>query len=101
MKIFSSFPIVIDRDVLLRDGSAVDSAIAGMLCIGVVVPHSSGLGGGFFMSIYEKDNRQAITLNAREKAPAGVSPNMYNDQRNLSAYGKINYSVSKLQIVAS
>lgn len=33
------------RDVLGKLGSSVDAAIAAALCLGVVHPHTSGLGG--------------------------------------------------------
>lgn len=43
----------------------MDSAIGAGLCMGVVAPQSSGLGGGMFMTIYSENTMYA--LNAREK----------------------------------
>jgi gamma-glutamyltranspeptidase / glutathione hydrolase / leukotriene-C4 hydrolase len=40
--------------ILKQNGSAVDAAIATTLCIGVVHPQSSGIGGGGFMLVYDK-----------------------------------------------
>ncbi|CAB3981524.1 gamma-glutamyltranspeptidase 1-like [Paramuricea clavata] len=48
-----------------------------MFCITVVTMHSSGIGGGNFMLIYEKQKRKAVFINAREKAPAAAHENMY------------------------
>lgn len=41
------------RDILHR-GSTVDATIAVLLCYGVVNPVSSGIGGGFFMTVYDR-----------------------------------------------
>lgn len=63
---------------MLEDGgSAVDSAIATLLCEGIILPHSMGLGGGFVAVIYTKSNRKIETLTARESAPAAAKENMF------------------------
>ncbi|EFP00560.1 hypothetical protein CRE_26928 [Caenorhabditis remanei] len=42
----------IGRDILIEGGNAVDAMIASLLCIGTVNPQSSGIGGGFVMTLY-------------------------------------------------
>lgn len=56
----------------------VDAAIATMFCNGIVNMQSMGLGGGFLMTIYTRDTKEALTLNAREVAPLHATPNMYD-----------------------
>lgn len=68
----------IGMDILKQDGSAADAAIAIMLCEGVTCPQSTGLGGGFVMTIYTKDTRKVETLIARERAPAAANETMFN-----------------------
>lgn len=68
----------IGMDVLKREGSAADAAIAVMMCEGVTCPQSTGLGGGFVMTIYTKETRKVDTLIARERAPAAATETMFN-----------------------
>ena len=71
-------------DILRRDGSAVDAAITGMLCSGVVQPISSGIGGGGFMMIRLR-NGSVYALNFRETAPLAADENMFNGNSTLSS----------------
>lgn len=44
----------IGRDILIRGGNAVDASIASLFCLGITNPQSSGIGGGFIMTLYNK-----------------------------------------------
>lgn len=55
--------------ILHEGGNAIDAAIAVQLALNVVEPQSSGLGGGFFMLIYNPQKKQTYALDARETAP--------------------------------
>lgn len=67
----------ISRNILEKNGSAVDATLATMFCNGMVNMHSMGLGGGFLMTIYIKELKTAITLNSREAAPLKATPDMF------------------------
>lgn len=64
-------------DILLRNGSAVDAAITGMLCSGAVHVESSGIGGGGFMTI-RLNNGSVYTMNFRETAPQAATEDMFH-----------------------
>ena len=75
-------------DVFKRNGTVVDAAIATLFCNGVVNSHSMGIGGGFLMTLYLREQNKVVTLNARETAPAASGPNMYAGNAELSKRGK-------------
>ena len=58
-------------------GTAVDGAIAALVCNGAVHSHSMGLGGGFFMTIFIKSENKTYFLNARETAPKYATKEMF------------------------
>ncbi|MEO1474205.1 MAG: gamma-glutamyltransferase family protein, partial [Pseudomonadota bacterium] len=56
---------------------AVDAAIAVHSVLGLVEPQSSGLGGGAFMLVFEKESGDITVFDGRETAPAGVTPDLF------------------------
>ncbi|XP_018319317.1 glutathione hydrolase 1 proenzyme isoform X2 [Agrilus planipennis] len=77
----------IGKSILEQNGSAVDAALAAMFCNGLVNMQSMGLGGGFFMTIYTRDTKTAVTLDAREAAPLKATPDMYKTDHDKSKKG--------------
>ena len=71
----------------MKNGSAVEAAIAALFCEGVVCVQSMGLGGGFLMTIYKRDTGEVETLNAREVAPKAANKTMFNGNSTLSTVG--------------
>nr|POE78820.1 gamma-glutamyltranspeptidase 1 [Quercus suber] len=60
--------------VLQGGGHAVDASVASALCLGVVSPASSGLGGGAFM-LLRLSSGKAQAFNMRETALLKASEN--------------------------
>ncbi|XP_057385288.1 glutathione hydrolase 7 isoform X3 [Balaenoptera acutorostrata] len=59
-------------EVLSKQGSSVDAAVAAALCLGIVAPHSSGLGGGGVMLIHDIRRNKSHLIDFRESAPGAL-----------------------------
>uniref|UniRef100_A0A1I7XNA2 Gamma-glutamyltransferase n=1 Tax=Heterorhabditis bacteriophora TaxID=37862 RepID=A0A1I7XNA2_HETBA len=70
-----------------KGGNAVESAIAVMFCLGVTNPQSSGLGGGFLMTLYNRTEGRCVAIDARETAPSAAHQDLFNGDSNGSKYG--------------
>ncbi|KAG7453968.1 glutathione hydrolase 5 proenzyme-like [Solea senegalensis] len=65
----------IGRNILQQGGSAVDGAIAALLCTSIVNPQSMGLGGGSIFTVMDRSGKVKI-INGREKAPLKFKPDL-------------------------
>ncbi|KAM9743261.1 gamma-glutamyltransferase 5a [Menidia menidia] len=65
----------IGRDTLQRGGSAVDGAIAALLCTSIVNPQSMGIGGGSIFTVMDSSGHVKI-INSRERAPSEVKSDL-------------------------
>ena len=67
----------IGTNILRKNGSAADAAIATTFCTGVANPFSCGIGGGGFMVFFEKKTSKFHVYDYRETAPAAANETMY------------------------
>ncbi len=67
--------------ILSAGGNAADAAVTTALCLGVVHPIASGLGGGAFIVVRPGNGSGAEFINSRERAPAAANATMYDGAR--------------------
>lgn len=73
----SKYATEVGINILKNSGNAVDAAVAVGFALAVTYPQAGNLGGGGFMLIRTKDT--VISIDFREKAPAGSTRNMFLD----------------------
>ncbi|XP_041836793.1 glutathione hydrolase 7-like [Melanotaenia boesemani] len=71
--------------VLLDGGSSVDAAVAGALCLGVVHPHVSGVGGGGVMLIHDIQRNETKVINFQGSAPRKIQEEMLQNASEVKA----------------
>ncbi|KAK4483646.1 hypothetical protein RD792_010847, partial [Penstemon davidsonii] len=79
--------------ILEKGGHAVDATVAIALCLGVVSPASSGIGGGGFMVVRSSSNPTALAIDMRETAPAAASQNMYENNIGAKYQGALSMGI--------
>ncbi|XP_011621064.1 gamma-glutamyltranspeptidase 3 [Amborella trichopoda] len=76
-------------DVLREGGHAMDAAVATALCLGVLNPIASGIGGGAFLLHRSSETGLSQAFDMRETAPAAASQDMYNNNEQAKKYGAL------------
>ncbi|WP_345043216.1 gamma-glutamyltransferase [Georgenia daeguensis] len=64
-------------EVLEKGGNAVDAAIAASAMLGVTRPYDGSIGGGGFFLIYDAEEDEVASIDARETAPLATPPTVF------------------------
>uniref|UniRef100_A0A3Q3WGJ4 Uncharacterized protein n=1 Tax=Mola mola TaxID=94237 RepID=A0A3Q3WGJ4_MOLML len=78
----------IGREALRAGGSAVDGAIAALLCTSVVNPQSMGLGGGVIFTVMSSSGEVRV-INSRETAPRNFQADLLDSCPNYRLFPSI------------
>jgi gamma-glutamyltranspeptidase / glutathione hydrolase / leukotriene-C4 hydrolase len=81
----------IGTDILQQGGNAFDAGVACSLCLGVLSPASSGIGGGAFILTHKAAQgtkpSETTFIDSRETAPSGSKNDMFDANPQLSQDG--------------
>ncbi|XP_071350804.1 glutathione hydrolase 7-like isoform X2 [Trachinotus anak] len=73
------------QKVLQDRGSSVDAAVAAALCLGVVHPHVSGIGGGGVIMVHDIRKNETRVINFQGTAPKTLTEEMLQNVSELEA----------------
>uniref|UniRef100_A0A3P9DJR1 Gamma-glutamyltransferase 5a n=1 Tax=Maylandia zebra TaxID=106582 RepID=A0A3P9DJR1_9CICH len=65
----------IGKDILRKNGSAVDAAIAALLCTSIMNPQCMGIGGGVIFTVMDSSGKVKI-ITSRETVPSNVTSDL-------------------------
>ncbi|KAI8035316.1 glutathione hydrolase 1 proenzyme isoform X1 [Drosophila gunungcola] len=82
------------RRVLEKGGSAVDAALAALLCNGLIGMQSMGIGGGMVMNIYLHQERKSYSILAREIAPLALRAENFSTFRDEQEFKRSGWSIA-------
>uniref|UniRef100_A0A3Q3CSQ6 Glutathione hydrolase n=1 Tax=Haplochromis burtoni TaxID=8153 RepID=A0A3Q3CSQ6_HAPBU len=79
----------IGRDILRKGGSAVDAAIAALLCTSIINPQSAGIGGGVIFTVMDSSgNKTPSLLFAQETVPRKVNSDLFKSCRKTTEWNR-------------
>ncbi|GMT12025.1 hypothetical protein PFISCL1PPCAC_3322, partial [Pristionchus fissidentatus] len=81
------------RSMIDAGGNGVEAAIAAMFCLGATNPQSSGLGGGFLMTLYNSSTGRCVAIDAREAAPGLATETMFVNNSDAGMHGHLAVAV--------
>src|SRR5437773_27186 len=82
------------RDILLRDGNAVDAAVGAMLACCVATPGAVGLGGyGGSMVAYLAKSGRTVAVDFDSRAPLAYRPELFGGERQCFETGHLSITV--------
>uniref|UniRef100_A0A6P4DV17 Gamma-glutamyltranspeptidase 1 n=1 Tax=Drosophila rhopaloa TaxID=1041015 RepID=A0A6P4DV17_DRORH len=82
------------REVLEKGGSAVDGALAALVCNGLIGMQSMGIGGGMVMNVYLHKERQSYSILAREIAPLALRAENLSSFRDEQEFKRSGWSIA-------
>ncbi|ROL51387.1 Glutathione hydrolase 6 [Anabarilius grahami] len=84
----------IGKELLQEQGNLVDAGIAALLCLGVVHPHTAGLGGVFSAILYKDDTKSFKAIHdTSQQLPSYRAPSLLQGLQLLhSNYGHLEWS---------